>query len=277
MSLNISKIDEIGLYTEEDIINLLEKVLLDRQFAKAILEGKDPCKIEKVKQKSISLLHKYIFLYSLFEDIFGHKQKALYKRDKELNLLTKEDIVTYLLQKGIFKNKRNKLEKAINNILKYEEYIRKNKNNFVFTYYQFFAILFTEIFFLFRSKIEDKLKLLLEKNYTLVKEIYAIKKEELEKISEENLEEVFDLLKLKKNKNKLNSLKELLNGQYEKYDLLTAIQEVFKKSIIEFESYANTPLNKLAYYMATGSGKTHILHINLLQAKNYLKNIQKVF
>ena len=47
----------------------------------------------------------------------------------------------------------------------------------------------------------------------------------------------------------------------------------------KIEEYTETDLNKLAFWAATGSGKTLILHVNILQFQHYLKkhNKQKYF
>lgn len=259
--------------SEYEIKEILEKLFSNQQILDALLKGKDICDTKSEKINKISPLHKYTFLYFLFEEIIGFKQKELYKRNDKFDLLTHEDIKTYLLQKSIFKGKKEKIEEAINNTLNYEKEIRKNTDGFIFTYYQFFTVLFTELFFLFKNEIENELKKYIEKNYSKAKEILAIKKEELELVKNEK-EKIFTLLNTQKNKTKLENFEEKINNGE---DLIKSIEEIFNKSIEYFENYVNQPLNKLAYYMATGSGKTHIFHINILQAKKYLGNEKKYF
>ncbi|WP_028950218.1 DEAD/DEAH box helicase family protein [Sulfurihydrogenibium subterraneum] len=225
-----------------EIKEILEKLFSNQQILDALLKGKDICAKKPEEINKISPLHKYTFLYFLFEEIIGFKQKELYKRSDKYDLLTQEDIKMYLTQKPIFERKKDKIEEAISNTLNYEKEIRKNIDGFIFTYYQFFTVLFTELFFLFRENIESELKKYIEKNYSKAKEILAIKRDELELIKN-----------TKKDKTKL------------------------EKSVEYFENYVNQPLNKLAYYMATGSGKTHILHINILQTKKYLRTEKKYF
>ncbi len=45
--------------------------------------------------------------------------------------------------------------------------------------------------------------------------------------------------------------------------------ENIKKEKYRYSHFDDNDLQKLAYYMATGSGKTIIMHINYLQYLNY--------
>jgi hypothetical protein len=111
----------------------------------------------------------------------------------------------------------NKLETYDSNIKEYVEHISENRDNVIdLKYFQYFAVLFTEIFL--DRYFNSKEKLLIDIN---------------EFVDKENK-------KIKKDKRK-------------------------------YSYFEEDDLNKLAYYMATGSGKTLIMHINFLQFLKYNK------
>jgi len=101
-------------------------------------------------------------------------------------------------------------------IREYVEKLRQNRKqpNFNLKYFQYLAVLFTEMF--------------LEKYY--------------------------------------NDRERFLN------ELNTFLEEVNKKSKTEISSFTEEDIKKLAFWMATGSGKTLIMHINYWQILKYSKN-----
>ena len=56
-------------------------------------------------------------------------------------------------------------------------------------------------------------------------------------------------------------------GEFKKHDYVTGVHEV--------GFYTADSLNKLAFMCATGSGKTLIMHANILQFQHYFKRAQE--
>ncbi|MFW5891554.1 MAG: DEAD/DEAH box helicase, partial [bacterium] len=139
----------------------------------------------------------------LIDDGFDEEGKSYILQ----NLLT----VNFEIEDELF----NKLETYDNNIREYVEHISENRENMIdLKYFQYFAVLFTEIFL--DRYFNSKEKFLVDIN---------------EFVDKENK-------KIKKDKRK-------------------------------YSYFEEDDLNKLAYYMATGSGKTLIMHINFLQFLKY--------
>jgi len=120
-----------------------------------------------------------------------------------------------LMNPGIEEDLFNKLEEYDENIKSYVEHISKNRDNIIeLKYFQYFAVLFTEIFL--DRYFNNKAKLLSDLN-----------------------------------------------------DFIDKENKDITKSKYKYSCYQEEDLNKLAYYMATGSGKTLIMHINFLQFIKY--------
>lgn len=70
-----------------------------------------------------------------------------------------------------------------------------------------------------------------------------------------------------------NRKQELLDGLNSELNLYNAENnETAKDRANQFKSYILDDLNKLAYWNATGSGKTLLLHVNILQYLHYYQN-----
>jgi hypothetical protein len=70
-----------------------------------------------------------------------------------------------------------------------------------------------------------------------------------------------------------NRKQELLDGLNRELDIYNAENnETAKDRANQFKSYILDDLNKLAYWNATGSGKTLLLHVNILQYLHYYQN-----
>ena len=70
-----------------------------------------------------------------------------------------------------------------------------------------------------------------------------------------------------------NRKQELLDGLNSELKLYNAENnETAKDRANQFKSYILDDLNKLAYWNATGSGKTLLLHVNILQYLHYYQN-----
>jgi len=59
-------------------------------------------------------------------------------------------------------------------------------------------------------------------------------------------------------------------------NLVNEINEYYRKEVDPYKLYNENNLNKIAYWMATGSGKTIIMHINILQFKRYNQGPHKI-
>jgi len=116
--------------------------------------------------------------------------------------------------------KLSELEEYDKRIYEYVKKLRENRNqpNFNLRYFQYLAVLFTEIFL-------DR--------YT-------------------------------------NNKEEFLR------DLNTFLKEFREKENLEISEFTEDDLRKLAFWMATGSGKTLILHINYWQVLKYFKNWNRI-
>lgn len=70
-----------------------------------------------------------------------------------------------------------------------------------------------------------------------------------------------------------NRKQELLDGLNSELNIYNAENnETAKDRVNQFKSYILDDLNKLAYWNATGSGKTLLLHVNILQYLHYYQN-----
>ena len=264
--------DSLAHLNDWEIKKAMEKILKEPSLIENLIKGKDPCKIPKedIKGKKISLLHEHLYLSDFFESLVSYRMKDLYIREG-YDLKSKEDLITVLCSRELLENKKEEVEEAINNVLEYEERIRAAEDAFIFTYYQFFAVLFTELFFLLREEIEEQFRKYL-KSYAKRRGLLLLTEDEIEAIKQKP-ELVFELLETRKNDTKLCELREFLQ---EGKAPIEAINSVLGKAVESFETYLNSPFQKLAYYLATGSGKTYITLVNYWQARKYLKHLNSV-
>ena len=59
-------------------------------------------------------------------------------------------------------------------------------------------------------------------------------------------------------------------------NMVNEINEYYRKEVDSYKLYNEKNLNKIAYWMATGSGKTIIMHINILQFQRYNQGPHKI-
>jgi superfamily II DNA or RNA helicase len=165
-------------------------------------------------------LKKYLVLNRYFLNLLGYNDfKEIQEKLREVPEGYNSREESYFVNALINENSKIDELELLNYdriIKEYVEKLRRNReqHNFNLKYYQYLAVLFTEIFL-------DK---------------YFNKKEEF-------LEELNNFLK------KFN-----------------------EENNTEISKFTDNDLKKLAYWMATGSGKTLILHINYWQILKYFKN-----
>jgi len=166
-------------------------------------------------------VEKKLILNKYFLSLFGFKEvKDLQARftnsgrvQEGYNIEGRSFFIQELISLEDLKIDKNTLPKYDENIKEYLEKINQNRENkIILKYFQYMAVLFTEIFL-------DKLT---------------------------------------------SSKQEFL------YELNQFLQE-YKREVtdIPFDEFTEEDLNKIAYWMATGSGKTLIMHINFYQFARY--------
>ncbi|QOR61173.1 DEAD/DEAH box helicase family protein [Sulfurovum indicum] len=259
-----------------DAKNVIENLMKEEKYASLIplIQNNDKIKCTRLmgSNKKDSYLNKYLYLYEIFLSLFGvqswQELKELYYRDEygdiSIDSIHKVDIDS------------DYLEKAIASVSSYEKELKKSYRDpsFSFTDYQIFAILFTELF-LMQKEHGNKIF-----SFGYPANIDGIRVYSDEKVSkiidthseEERMQLVAHLIgDLKSNGApkgsfvaKYEKLLSIVNN--ENKTLQQALYEVF--DILSISSYLQEN-NKLAYYMATGSGKTVILHTNILQAYKF--------
>ena len=160
---------------------------------------------------------------SISDNMFRNLNSIEYEGiDEDIN---QTKFYSYLKQ-SISEQFKSKFKDYDDNIISYIEHINKNrKNKISLKYFQYIAILFTEIF---------------------LYEYFNNKYDFIENLNKFSSAYVSDY-----NQNH--------KEQIEKND----------------KTFIGDDLNKLAYMCATGSGKTIIMHINLLQMKHYNKQYKK--
>ncbi|MBX0312210.1 MAG: DEAD/DEAH box helicase family protein [Sulfurihydrogenibium sp.] len=159
---------------------------------------------------------KYLVLNKYILDLFGvdefEKLQKKFKDEKEgIDSNGRSYYLNTLLGSGNLKISEDDLNKYDENIQEYVRKINEKRGNIKLKYFQYLAVLFTEIF--------------------------------LDNITNRKTEFIY----------KLNEF----------------LEEYKQKEKIEIEPFIEEDFKKLAYWMATGSGKTLIMHINYLQFLKY--------
>lgn len=193
-------------------------------------------------------IEKYLILNKYLLSLFGASEfKDLQVKLKDTSSDVDEDGKTYFINAIISSSpklniQRNVLLEYDQNIKGYLKKINENRTNPVnLKYFQYLAVLFTEIFL-------DKLK------------------NEKEKF----LKDINDFLS--KYKQQQGSLLSEQKGEQQSklQDKQKGKQQQKKEFNIQLiEDFKDEDLNKIAFWMATGSGKTLIMHINYLQFLKY--------
>lgn len=251
----------------------LERLISDTDIILNLVKGKDICartREDRKEGKKTSALLQHLYLSSFFNELASYNQKELYRREG-YELATEEDLITTLTSTPLLEGDREKVEEAIESVLEYESRIRNVQDGFLFTYYQFFSILFTELFFSMREKVREHFSEYLKK-YARREELLLLTDEEVKEI-EENPDVVKELLNVKPKRESMERFRE----EIARSGVLKAIRQVLNKEVMSFEEYTNAPISKLAYYLATGSGKTYIALVNYWQARRYLRGVSSFF
>ncbi|MEN3039415.1 MAG: DEAD/DEAH box helicase family protein [Candidatus Kryptonium sp.] len=164
-----------------------------------------------VKKTSLNSIEKHLVLHKYMLSLFGvDKTKDLLDILKKAREGVADDNQTHFCNvlkssKGV---KIENLEEYDKNVIEYIYKIKQKRGDFELKYFQYLAVLFTEIY----------------------------------------------LDKLKNNKEKF----------------LVELNEFIDSKKIQIKKYEESDLRKLAYWMATGSGKTLLMHINYYQFLRYL-------
>lgn len=212
-----------------------------------------------------------LLLYDVLLDAFNAQGwqdlKPRYQRDDAGN------VVLHLLQNTLLEG--DALRQCADAVDEYAGHIQKALPDFAYTDYQFFAVLFTELFFTCRSELMVRMAVKAE-NYPMLR-LYAGSLPTTPTAIGDWLPTwmqhwgVNALTKqgglTKSFAKKLDDLLHDLNGNAEPTTTLAA-----KFNALPVTDYL-AGLNRLAFYMATGSGKTHLLHLNLLQAERHLPEL----
>jgi hypothetical protein len=160
---------------------------------------------------------------------------------------------------------------AVAAVVVYESTIQRVAPDFAYTDYQFFAVLFSELFFRNRRAILERVRAL-SVYYPMLRLYGETPPEtaaELEKWVVVQLEAVNDKVRTKATYTK--AFEKKLTPFLEACAAGKPVQELLAKhfDLTHLDDYL-PQLNRLAFYLATGSGKTHLLHINLMQAEAHL-------
>lgn len=268
-------------YSKDDFKTVIENITKSPKLFNAIKSGKElSCTAKEknifhTKRSDKNNIEENLILYELFLEIFGVRNwqelKALFKLNEDG---TYQDIE---LSHSFNQSSRD----YIDEIMQYEIKIQKQNPSFKYTDYQFFAVLFSEIYL----DNQEMIKNLLLKRVEQYKKLLIIDIEELKKdISNKDKlkEHLADILSNvdKKVFTKSGYSKKFENRFEEFYN--TVDEDNFEVKCNEFYAIKDINsylalLNRLAFYMATGSGKTHLLHINILQTKKYIKGYEAVY
>lgn len=166
---------------------------------------------------------------------------------------------------------QEELRSAVAAVVGYECNIQRVAPDFAYTDYQFFAVLFSELFFRSRGAILERVRALTP--YYPMLRLYSEEPPEaaaeLEKWLVARLESVNDKVRTKAAYTK--AFEKKLTPFLEAFAAGKPAQELLAKyfDLTHIDDYLPR-LNRLAFYLATGSGKTHLLHINLMQAEAHL-------
>ncbi|WOE68899.1 DEAD/DEAH box helicase family protein [Hydrogenimonas thermophila] len=237
---------------QKQIARLKEELEYIKNKYKKLKKECEPVLLKK-KHSNKKQIEDYLFLYNFFLNIFGvmdwSELKNLYKRDEHRKICIELEGKNL----NIFsEDQEDKIQNIVERVNSYENQLKTRYKNeqFEYTDYQVFAVLFSEYFLTFKDEIIEYLKENLPKN---AKEI-CIVDNKFDIDDDKKVAELFGML-TKEGKVNANFLKKI---------------DKEKKKIVTKERYLQE-INKLAYYMATGSGKTVLLHTNILQSFEHFK------
>ncbi len=177
------------------------------------------------------------YMFSLFGVESLEELSKYIKDDTENESIDEEGVSKFNTLLSVHLKKDAKITKE--ELLQYDENIvlhtKKFKKNIKWKYFQYLTLLFVEIYL--DKYFSDKKVFCEDLNIFLEKYNEKIK-EQNEKIKEQN-------------------------------------QKILKRNLdIEIEKFEENNLNKIAFWNATGSGKTLLMHLNIMQFKKY--NTQKI-
>ena len=268
-------------YSKDDFKTVIENITKNPKLFNAIKSGRElSCtakekNIFNTKTNDKNNIEENLILHELFLEIFGVKNwtelKALFKINEDG---TYQDIE---LSHSFNQSSRD----YIDEIMQYEIKIQKQNPSFKYTDYQFFAVLFSEIYL----DNQEMIKNLLLKRVRQYKKLLIV--------------DITELKKQISNKDRFKKLlADILSNIDKKVFTKSGYSKKFEKKFEEFYNTVNennfetkcnefyaikdinsylSLLNRLAFYMATGSGKTHLLHINILQTKKYIKDYESLY
>lgn len=232
---------------QEEKTALKSELETSKNETKKLKQKEDKKAPIKVKLSNKKQIEDYLFLYDLFLDILGvsnwSELKNLYGRDEHRKICVSLDKTQHF--------EKDKIEEIVEKLNDYEGELktRYKDEQFEYTDYQTFSVLFSEMFLSFKDEIIE----LLKTNLSKAKELYVVD-DEFDIDDDKKVAQLFG---------KLTKSSEI-NATFAKN-----IEEE-KKKIITKDVYLQE-VNKLAYYMATGSGKTVLLHTNILQSMEHFK------
>lgn len=164
------------------------------------------------------------------------------------------------------------LRSTVEAVVGYERRIQRAVPEFAYTDYQFIAILFAELFFLRYDHILDRVRTLAP-SYPKLR-LYSgqppADSTELENWLVSRLDALQEPIRTKSGFTKSfeKKLATLVAGIASGKPANKLLAEKFE--LTPLDEYLSG-LNRMAFYLATGSGKTHLLHVNLMQAESHLR------
>ncbi|HFU75288.1 MAG TPA: DEAD/DEAH box helicase [Arcobacter sp.] len=200
----------------------------------------------KARVSNKKQIEDYLFLYETLLHVFGVESWSSLQR-----LLVRDEYgkIHIDLQYGVNILTPHEMKELVEEVNEYEnELKRRYKSNFEYTDYQIFSILFSELFLNYKVQLLAYMK---EHIPNSLKEIYLVSDD-------------FDF-------SDEREVARVCGGLTRTGTIKNSFKiEVSRRYIVTETQYFNH-FNKLAYYMATGSGKTVILHTNILQSHKHFK------
>lgn len=163
------------------------------------------------------------------------------------------------------------LRSAVEAVVGYERRIQRSTPDFAYTDYQFFAVLFAELFFRYHDVILARARDHAPA-YPMLR-LYAgeppVDTAELETWLVAKLDIVGDKVRTKTGYTK--SFEKKRTAFFEALAAGQPMKELLTRTfnLSPLDDYL-ARINRLAFYLATGSGKTHLLHVNLMQSEAHL-------
>ncbi len=225
------------------------------------------------KLEDYIVLNKY--MYSLFgKSEFNELRRILKNKPEGLNDQNQYHFTEALKTIVVKPELKEMLDQYDENIQKYMEQINKKRfPKIELKYYQYLAILFTELYLdRYFNDFDNFYRELTSFASKFFSTLYNIPAAD---VSNENKEEEHPLREEKKEKKTKASKKKKNEIESHKDPSISNEKQTIKtkkSKSLEAKPPVITPLSmrKLVYWSATGSGKTILMHINMLQMKKYV-------